>query len=391
MSSPQADGTEQVYLTTNHADGIGLYSGAGTAFEKLQTIFIGDALMVQEDAAAARAKIGKAGQWIKVATPGGAKGWVDGGGVVEVGAETVEVAARTMYVWREGHALAGLHGPTEAWIDRWDDEAFQMIKDARIEAVKILAKNEMLGIGTPRIAQLKQKLEGLGVKFIMARLFSSFGEKRSEQDFVNDVGQAAKVLYDLGVRYFEVHNEPNLNLEHSREGMFVQWQNGDEFADFYLKSVALIKGLGMPDANFGYPGLSPVVPETAEAGSKYPMDKFLQESQRAVRAADFVCMHSYWGGDGTSYDAALKAIQKFCELHPDKLVLVTEFANTAPESQVRRDVKGDEYAKFYIEAHKLPSNLGAVFSYALKSAGDYSDQVWQGSKIAAMVGRRGTT
>ena len=393
MFPPREDGLDHVHLTANKADGIGLHGGAGTAFEKIQTLFIGDAMVALEAPDAARAKIGKAGQWIQVATPGGAKGWVDGGGVGEVEVEAAKVSARTVFVWREGHAMAGLHGPTEAWVDRWDDEAINTVREAKIEAVKLLASNDLLVFGAPKVHELVDRLRGAGVKFILARLFSQFGERRKEEDFVNDVGPAAQALFAKGVKYFEVHNEPNLNLPHSREGMFVQWQDGAGFADFYVNVVAMLRAKypELKDARFGYPGLSPVVPETAEPGSKYPMEKFLKESTKAVKAADFICMHVYWGGDGTAYSAALKSVEQFCAMFPDKLVLVTEFANTAAESAVGRDTKGQEYARFFTEARKLPTNLGALFSYALQSAGDYSEQVWKGSTIAASVGKRRTT
>lgn len=334
-----------------------------------------DRLEVVGDLTQAATKVGKYPEWLQVKTPRGVVGWA--------AAWYLEIFPE-YYVWSEGHALVGLHGPTETWPDRWDEDAFRMIGEARIEAVKMMASNN-LSSDMGMLTNIVNRLRGSGVRFIMARLFAKFETPRTPEDFVNEVLPDSLALYNLGVRCFEVHNEPNLHiLPDNPEGMFVAWDSGAKFGEFFNQAVALLKQK-MPQGRFGFPGVSPAAERAKQI---YRGDLFLNEADAAVRSADFVCMHTYWGGDGSNYLASIAAIQAFCNKYPDKLIFVTEFADTAGTS-VSKDIKGREYALFYNEARKLPSNLGALFSYAMKSAGNDPDQMWEGSSIAEQVGGRG--
>jgi hypothetical protein len=68
------------------------------------------------------------------------------------------------------------------------------------------------------------------------------------------------------------------------------------------------------------------------------------------------------------------------------LILVTEFSN--PDDSVGKDLKGQQYAQFYAEAAKLPSNLGALFSFVLSSSSGFASETWKASQIVDGVGRR---
>jgi hypothetical protein len=219
----------------------------------------------------------------------------------------------------------------------------------------------------------------------MARLFAKFHEPRSPESFVNEVADASVRLYEQGVRYFEVHNEPNLHSKDAPEGMWVVWQNGNQFGDFFLKSVARLRQL-MPGAQFGFPGMSPggEIP-----GLRADSEVFLRQAEGAISKADFVCMHTYWGADGSSYIDAINRVRVFCDRYPAQLVLITEFSNSHPN--IGKDIKGREYAAFYTEAKKLPPNLGALFSYVMSSSSGFTAETWKDSPIADAVGSRPTS
>ncbi len=149
--------------------------------------------------------------------------------------------------------------------------------------------------------------------------------------------------------------------------------------------MALLKQeYDLSGAFFGFPGLSPVT--FIEPQRRYLMSQFLTEADYAVRTADFVCMHTYWGGDGSTYLDSINQVRAFCQRYVNKLILVSEFANAS--QNVGKDVKGREYALYYTEAKKLPANLGGLFSYVMTSAGDYANQTWAGSSIPQTVGTR---
>ena len=332
-----------------------------------------DKMELLGDPTAALASVGKYPQWVQVRSPKGIVGY-----------------AAAWYLERYpeylispiGHALAGLHGSTETWADRWDAQAFQMIQQGRIEAIKMMASNN-LSTQPQLLDSIFAQFSSLSVRFVMARLFAKFETPRTPQDFVNEVTPDAQALYNRGVRYFEVHNEPNLHfVPGNPEGMFVAWQNGGQFGDFFQQAVALLRQT-LPDAKFGFPGLSPANEMPKQI---YSASTFISEADAAVQSADFVCMHTYWGPGGSQYLSSVDAINAMCKQYPSKLIIVSEFANTDPSTG--KDVKGRQYAQFYTQVRTLPPNLGAVFSYAMKSAGNDPDQMWAGSPIAGLVGQR---
>jgi len=377
---PMPPGVPPLYVHTTYRTGQFVRSGPGAQHPDIASINPPDKVEALGDRAANLSKLGKDGEWIQIKTTTGVVGWAL--------AKLLELMPEVM-VFNLGHALAGLHGPTEAWSDRWNDGAYNMLRDSRMEAVKMMASNDLLNQGAGRVTDIVNRLRGVGMKFILARLFAKFESPKSPRDFVNEVAPAAKALLAAGVSHFEVHNEPNLNIQDSREGMFVQWQNGREFGQFFQESVALLRQeQGMANAFFGFPGLSPNEENNRSTG-RYPMSFFLNEADPVVRSADFVCMHNYWYSENdAAVQIAINEVRSFCQRYANKVIFVTEFANTHPT--VVKSVKGHHYAKYYQLAKTLPANLGTVFSYAMRSAGDYGDQIWENSPIVQIVGSRQT-
>lgn len=368
-----------LYLRTTSSDGLYVRSGPGSQFKPLTTAMPNQRLEALGSPAEVRAILGKYTEWVEVKTPQGIVGWSAAWYLEEL----IEP-----YVWPLGHALAGLHGPAEPWAEKWNDQAYQIIQEGRIEAVKMLASDALLNKGQEMVTKIINRLHTAGVQFILARLFFQFDDPHTPQDFVDSVAPAARCLFERGIQYFEVHNEPNLHMPGSKEGMWVSWQNGGEFGAFFQQAVELLRQQ-LPDAYFGFPGVSPGfdIPKV-RANS----ERFLTEAHTAImQSADFVCMHTYWGIDGTNYLDSIRKIRAICTKYPHKLIFVSEFSNAAP--RIGKDIKGREYAQFYAEARKLAPNLGGLFSYVL-SAGvsnghqDFPDEIWTDSSIAHYVGMR---
>jgi lysozyme len=294
----------------------------------------------------------------------------------------------------EIHALPGLHGPADpGW--GWVPPAFDAITQSKVHAVKVLAPDVQLA-----------DLAGLhgvnGGPFILARLFNAqMGQQQGDGTpeaaalwFANQVADPGdgnspmNRAYNAGVRYFEVHNEPNLVAE----GLGTNWADGDGFARFFQTAVALLKPR-YPGAKFGFPGLSP---GAARAGVRpITTDIFWTQAQPAIVQADFVGCHVYWGREGVSLADALAQLEQVCDRFADRRVLCTEFSNNDPA--VTRQDKAAQYSQFYTACQALPSNLGAMFAYVLSSNPDPNGESflawnvgthkWDGTPMAGLVGQ----
>jgi lysozyme len=295
-----------------------------------------------------------------------------------------------LYVTWTHHALPGLHGPADPG-GGWVREAYDVVQDSNVRAVKMLVPDLQPG----EVAELRRIKPEM---FITARLFSGQlnqprgggtpeGAGRWFANEVADQGDGNNPMnraYNSGVRYFEVHNEPNLTTE----GLDVNWRDGAEFARFFNTVVAELKPR-YPEASFGFPGLSPgpvVAPRLVDIWA------FLDQAQDALARADFLCGHAYWGGDGSQMEKAVGDLHLLCELYPNKLVFCTEFSNN--NAGVPREQKMDEYAAFFAACQALPSNLGAMFIYVLSwRADDHKEGLldlvnnqWRPTGLAARLG-----
>jgi hypothetical protein len=177
--------------------------------------------------------------------------------------------------------------------------------------------------------------------------------------------------YQAGVRYFEVHNEPNLEIE----GMNWNWGDGVAFGRWLTQVLSILRPK-FPEAKWGYPGLSPQ-PNT---------DAFLDGSAAAANACDWIGVHCYWqqpvnqppfpmNGDNAGYYWRAKFKPRF----PNKMLMITEFSNNSPA--VSANDKGTHYAD-YIKLLRTEPNIGAAFGFALNWPGqDHNKEGWEGSGI----------
>jgi hypothetical protein len=176
------------------------------------------------------------------------------------------------------------------------------------------------------------------------------------------------------VRYFEIHNEPNLEIE----GMNWNWANGAQFGA-WLQQVINILRPKFPEAKWGYPGVSP----------QPNVDAFLDGSAAAADACDWIGVHCYWQQDinqppfpMNGDNAGFYWHAKFKPRFPNKLLMITEFSNNS--AGVSPTEKGAQYAD-YIKLLRSEPNLGAAFGFALNWPGqDNNHESWEGSAIPDM-------
>lgn len=277
------------------------------------------------------------------------------------------------------HALAGLHGPADPSDGAWTEAVFSAIDAANMEVVKVLTGG---GVG----ARVVERLMGMGVKLIIARLFAKIERRKTAAEFADEVLPGALELYQKGVRYFEVHNEPNIHTPQSPEGMWVAWQNGGEFAVWFLEVAAHLRR-HMPEALFGWPGLSPGG-DVVHNGIliRYDSDRFMAEAAATMRNADFLCMHRYWSAEsGLTYVDAAYAVREFCNRFPKNSIFLTEFSNpgSAPA-----EVKAHEYVALYSLLQTMPSNFVAAVAFIVSASSGFSAEAWVGTVIPRIVGLR---
>lgn len=264
----------------------------------------------------------------------------------------------------EGHALKGLHGPADPGIWAWNQHSvIDVVGQCHFDAVKVLCP----GTSGDQV----QTMRAMGAELIVARLFAKMGERRGdtlEQRaiwFVNEVRQPAIALYNAGVRYMEVHNEPNLIIE----GLGVNWNNGVEFATWFSYVVGLLK-VDMPLLKAGYPGLSPggTIP-----GVRQDSTLFFNSSQQAASEANWLGFHAYYAGDGSTWSTMLQQINTFAEANKSKVVLVSEWSNN--NEAVNKQTKGSEYRMIYEAAKdRCKPNVGALCVFVLWSSGAFQHE-----------------
>jgi hypothetical protein len=255
------------------------------------------------------------------------------------------------------------------------------LRTSRVAACKVLTVQDP-GEAVVLINQVREANPSM---FIMARLFfppdSENQTKFSPQDFVNYVGVPAQTMYSMGVRYFEVHNEPNLY----QEGCFWNWVNGFDFAQWLKETLRILRKM-MPDAKFGYPGLSPQVGRYE--GVWQDSDTFLVESTIAAQACDFIGVHSYWQADGTGHwqmrseDFGGLYWRRVSARNLGRPLYITECSCNNGSTPY------EDKARMYIEYMKLLSGIEAAMFFTLSWAYDPNREAWVGTPIPGMIGAR---
>lgn len=280
--------------------------------------------------------------------------------------------APATYPWPPGHCLAGVHGRADG---RLQDADYPALAVGRVEAVKLMSTAAVEDVD--RLRAFNSRI------FLMVRLFASFDNRHVRPDeFVSWLAPDMQGFYQRGLRYFEIHNEPNLRPE----GWTSSWNNGREFGNWFLDVRARLKQQ-FPLALLGYPGLSPG--EGIDGLRMRALD-FLDGSDEACRAADWVGLHCYWVSDQELNSAAgglgyLEYRRRF----PEKVLFITEFSNVVPF--VDKRLKGQQYARYYQHLRSLPG-LGAAFSFVVSASAGFGGETWRNEdgSLTAIPGEVGS-
>jgi hypothetical protein len=278
--------------------------------------------------------------------------------------------------WEPGICLVGVHGRADGPMQEPD---YAPLQTARIEAVKLLVNAQPGDVGRCRTALENNDL------FVLARLFADFQGDRvvTAEEFAEWQMHDMERMYNRGVRYYEVHNEPNLNLE----GFASSWRNGNEFEDWFLRVVEILRPC-FPDARFGFPGCSP---GGDIAGRRQSMWSFLDQCETAIAEADWIGVHCYWmDEEGMHSKDDGMGFLEYGRRWPGKLLFITEFSNPAPSVDLR--TKGNQYVEYY-RLLRQQYGIGAAFAYVLSASSTFPHEAWRREDgeptiIPALVGSR---
>ncbi len=278
--------------------------------------------------------------------------------------------------WGLRRCLVGVHGRADGPLEEAD---YAPLEAARVEAVKLLVNAQPHNVDRCRALLDAPDL------FLLARLFADFrgGRVVQAEQFAEWQKHDMERLYVKGMRHFEVHNEPNLNLE----GYGACWRNGNEFEDWFLQVVDILRPL-FPDARFGFPGCSP---GERIHGRRQDVWSFLEQCELAIAEADWIGVHCYWTDEGgmRSRGDGLGFLE-YQRRWPDKLLFITEFSNPSP--QVDMHTKGRQYLEYY-RLLRQHAGVGAAFAFVLSASADFPHEAWRREDgemtvIPAIIGSR---
>jgi hypothetical protein len=259
--------------------------------------------------------------------------------------------------WSYGRCLVGIHDRA----DRHPQPSDHAYAGGRFESVKV-----QTGVTVEEMSGYNPK-----ENFYFCRLFHSWGGRfQTVEDFLNSVTPDMERLVNSGVKYFEFHNEPNLTSEGLRTASINgSWSNGAEFADFFIEGRRRLM-LRYPTIKVGFPGLSPGGSTAYQFGhdSGFRMDsnEFLRQSRPAIEAADFLCVHAYYGNVDELRGDTMEWIRHHRRHYPDKLLFITEVSNPLPG--VAGNIKGGQAREFYREIQTIPG-VGAAYYFIVSGSG----------------------
>lgn len=277
------------------------------------------------------------------------------------------------YPWPPGFCYVGVHGRTDGPMQPAD---YPPVTTARLEAVKLLSSARPENVDELRALYAPM--------FVLVRLFASFnGRNYPAAQFAQDIQHDLSQFYQRGIRYFEIHNEPNLVWE----GWTTSWQNGQEFGNWFITVRNILKPI-FPQALFGFPGLSP---GGSIPGIRTDALQFLSGADAACLAADWIGIHCYWQSEAEmNSEAGGRGYFEYRRRYPNKLFFITEFSNVA--AGVSKTIKGQQYVNYYRYIRGEPG-LGAAFSYVLSASSGFGEETWRNedgtvTPIPGLVGAR---
>lgn len=224
--------------------------------------------------------------------------------------------------------LVGIHGRNDFWGRQFTEEDFRVIRDARIEMVKLMEYTDL------SVLQ-RLRTEHPGIDFIV-RIYEGARRPDPPAEFVAQ--HAASIAsFQPYTTKFEILNEPNHEVEGwGGEGLNV----AQEFNDWLLATLRILKQQ-FPWAAFGFPGLAPTLIPSIPRNDL----EWLGICTPSIQACDWLGVHCYWlSSDGvTSRDYGLRFTQ-YHERFPTKTIHITEFNDDPITNPFTR---AENYARYY--------------------------------------------
>jgi murein DD-endopeptidase MepM/ murein hydrolase activator NlpD len=256
------------------------------------------------------------------------------------------------------------------------EEDFACIQSARLEAMLLRMEED-----EKATARLRSFNPAMLIAVTLSHDLS--GELVSPQDFVQSVRPHLERWAVAGVVHFQLHTNPNM----LRQGWRRIWQSGSEFAGWFSQVIHALREI-VPGASYGFPGLAPG--DTVSGQRDSSMD-FLLAAENAVQDADWLGVNCFWTEPAAALASQGVGLLEECRrLFPNKVLLVTEFGNAS--KSVDPVEKARQYLDFYTAAARIQS-VGAIFGYALSSAGGNPSLAWRAegelaSRLAERLGER---
>lgn len=279
---------------------------------------------------------------------------------------------KALFHWPAEKCLIGAALRPDGQVSEAD---FKVVEQARLEAVRLLSS-----VSDEVVDHLRALNPNL---FIMVTLAGDFSQGEvSPSVFVQQITADMARFYAKGVRYFEVHQQPNLQAQ----GWMRTWRDGLAFGEWFQAVVASLRQV-FPEAQLGFPGLSPGgdVP-----GQRTDALRFLEQADEAVLAADWVGVHAFWRsqvemgqtGGGQFYEV-------YRLRYPQKLAFITAFANINPATDFL--VRGQQYLE-YLRRLRSQWGVGAAFGLYTTpgSAATYLGWATNEGVLTPIVGYLGT-
>jgi hypothetical protein len=277
-----------------------------------------------------------------------------------------------MALLEEQRCLVGAHGRVGEPLAESD---LALVEDARLEALKIHWSETGATIG--RLKSMNPSL------LLMARLGEDFStEPISAERFVASMTPQVKRLNALGVEYFEVHTNPNLQME----GWGRSWNSGADFGAWFHAVVSDLKR-ACPEALFGFPGLSTGPSAT---GWRQNYLEFLAGAEATIGIADWIGVNCYWTNSvEMSSPVGGRLFEEYRRLFPHQKLSITEFYNPSPSVSDER--KAWEYKEF-LRTLRNETGVVAAFAFAISAPSGYDNVVWRrngdANKLAELIGTR---
>ncbi len=262
--------------------------------------------------------------------------------------------------WIPEKCLIGAHGVASGALS---ERAMELIRQARLEALKLNLEESLETVDSLRAWNPSL--------FLMVRVTNDFSRASVEsKSFTEAVMPAVDRFYQAGIRYFELHTNPNLQVE----GWQRSWDSGGEFS-IWIRSVAAALRGAFPEISLGFPGLSP---GDTVSGWRANAEEFLRQAEEAVHELDWCGVNCYWTDPfGMQSIHGGRWFEFYRNRFPDKLLMITEFYNPSPGVPARTKA---EQALAYFRSLRSEVGIGAAFSFTITSNGGYDSVIWSGAK-----------